>query len=100
MKYPKCKKKREIIFLCQGLCCPKYRKMTTLNVAAAFGTLLLIFFPLVRTTYISKQLKDALHPEGDQNIQRLNSAIYYAARRHRQVKGISGSMIVSLCQIF
>ena len=73
--------------------------MTTLNVAATFSALLLIFFPLVRSTYISKQLKDALHPEGDQNIQRLNSAIYYAARRHEQVKGLSRSMIVSLLYV-
>ncbi|XP_022328791.1 uncharacterized protein LOC111127824 [Crassostrea virginica] len=64
--------------------------MTTLNVAATFGALLLIFFPLVRSTYISKQLKDALHPEGDQNIQRLNSAIYYAARRHEQIPYYQG----------
>lgn len=52
----------------------------------AFMAILLIVLSTTNASYINKQLRDALRPQVDQNIQRLNYAIYHAARNNRQVK--------------
>lgn len=51
----------------------------------AFMAILLTVLSTTYASYINKQLRDALRPQVDQNIQRLNYAIYHAAR-NRQVK--------------
>lgn len=81
----------------------------TLKKVAGLIAVLLIVLPTTNASYISKQLRDALRPEVDQNIQspqhskqlrddqrpevdqniqRLNYAIYHAARNKGQVKNI------------
>lgn len=52
----------------------------------AFMAILLTVLSTTNASYINKQLRDALRPQVDQNIQRLNYAIYHAARNNRQVK--------------
>lgn len=52
----------------------------------AFMAILLTVLSTTNASYINKQLRDALRPQADQNIQRLNYAIYHAARNNRQVK--------------
>lgn len=52
----------------------------------AFMAIILIVLSTTNASYINKQLRDALRPQVDQNIQRLNYAIYHAARNNRQVK--------------
>lgn len=50
----------------------------------AFMAILLTVLSTTNASYINKQLRDALRPQVDQNIQRLNYAIYHAARNNRQ----------------